>query len=102
MRQLHPWLTLVHAHMLAHGERMSSKDAVRFFGEPQGTTAAKLMHSAMNSGYFRAELIEYEGRHGLCSRTVFTAVNREGRVDTSWWNSINRVNSVWQLAEVVR
>lgn len=96
---LHPWLATVHAHMLTHGERMSCKDAVRMFGEPNGTTGAKLMHSAAgpNSGrWFKVEEVPYEGQ---CTRCVFMAVNPQGKAHTSWWASVNQVNSVWQLAE---
>lgn len=102
MRSLHPWLVTVHAHMLAHGERMSSKDAVRLFGQPAEASAAKLMHSALKSGYFRCEQVEYEGWDGLCTRTIFIAVQRGGNRQTSFFDSCNRVNSVWQLAEVIR
>lgn len=102
MRQLHPWLAIVHAHMLAHGERMSSKDAARFFGEPSGTTAAKLMHAALKSGYFACEWQEYEGCDGTCTRAVFIAIHRAGgNRHTSFFDSCHRVNSIWQLAERV-
>jgi hypothetical protein len=72
------------------------------FGEPRGTTAAKLMHAALKSGYFSREEQPYEGHDGPCTRSVFTALNRGGNRHTSWWDGINRVNSVWKLAEVVR
>lgn len=103
MRTLHPWLATVHAHMLAHGERMSARDAVRLFGRPRAAWAAKLMHAALKSGYFRCEQEKYEGWDGACTRTVFIAVQRGGTHHTSFFDSCNnRANSVWQFAEAMR
>lgn len=100
MKRLHPWMECVYQHMLRSGERMSCKDAARFFGDPQGTTAAKLMHSALRTGYFTAVDVGYEGRDGHATIMVFTAVRRQGISETGL--QVQRpASSVWQLAEVM-
>lgn len=100
MKKLHPWMECVYQHMLTHGERLSARDAAMVFGEPRDTTAARLMHSAMHSGYFTCIFVQYEGRHGPASRAVFTAVKRQGCSDNPC--SVQRaVSSVWQFAEAM-
>lgn len=100
MRTIHPWLQKVHTFMLEKGARMTARQASQTFGEPEGTTASKLMHAGLKatSGYFIATQHQYVGYEGgIVDVTVFIAISKARGIS----QDLPRVNSVWQLAELV-
>lgn len=98
MRQWHPWLTVVHTHMLHTKEKMTAREAIRFFGEARNANGRKLIHAACRNGHFTFVWETYEGTDGPCTRARFTAVVKPKQTEPQ---TQPRVCSVWHLGEAL-